>query len=292
MPELDFIRQDGEPLYPKTLWNRPVSRVGAGRLLIPGGHSGDMSLPTAIYQAAMASGAGECVVALPDVLTKLLGGTPATTFVASSPSGSLGREALGRLLELSEEADAVLIGASLSNNSHTTILVEKFLQEANRPTVIFGEGILALQHHPGFITQNQSSLIIATMPEMFKLAGSLQIPIHIRRDGGLLNKLEIVHTIAEQSNCAYVVYGTEIIVCVNSELIVTPINYQLSQLPAIYYGVMSTFWVQNIKRPIEGLATAAYVLREAAGAIGSEGRPSLNALTAAIKTVLETTAIT
>ena len=144
MPELDFIRQDGEPLYPKTLWNRPVSRVGAGRLLIPGGHSGDMSLPTAIYQAAMASGAGECVVALPDVLTKLLGGTPATTFVASSPSGSLGREALGRLLELSEEADAVLIGASLSNNSHTTILVEKFLQEANRPTVIFGEGILLI----------------------------------------------------------------------------------------------------------------------------------------------------
>ena len=63
-----FDRQDGAPLYPKILYNRPVTRSGAGRLLAIGGHTGEFSLPTALYGFAMAGGAGECVVALPDRL--------------------------------------------------------------------------------------------------------------------------------------------------------------------------------------------------------------------------------
>src|SRR4051812_44492732 len=119
MPDLPkFVRQDGDPLYPKILYNRPVTRHGAGRLLVVGGHSGEFSLPTAVYQLALAAGVGDCQVVLPDSLLKFIGGLPGTNFVPSSPSGSLGSEALGRIVELSEEADAVAIGASLSNNSH------------------------------------------------------------------------------------------------------------------------------------------------------------------------------
>src|SRR3954469_20037555 len=102
---VQFTRQDADPLYPKVLYNRPITRSGGGRLLIVGGHSGEFSLPTAIHQFAVAAGVGEAVAVLPDNLAKFLGGAPGTAFAASSTSGSLGREALGRILELSEESD-------------------------------------------------------------------------------------------------------------------------------------------------------------------------------------------
>jgi hypothetical protein len=256
-----FVRQDDQPLYPKILYNRPVTRAGAGRLLVVGGHSGEFSLPTAIHQLSLAAGVGECRVILPDTLAKLLGGAPGTVFGPSNPSGSLGTEALGRILGLSEEADAVLVGASLSNNSSTAILVEHLLAA---------------------VTGNPEVLVVLTMAEVFKLCGSLHIPIHIRDGAGLINKLEIIQNLAAASRCSYAVYGSEIVIAAGGELIVTPINYRLALVPALFYSVLSTFWLQNPTDRRAGLATGAYVIRAASGHLGATDRPAVGDLAAAL----------
>ena len=49
------MRQEGDPAFPKILWNRPVSRAGGGRLLLAGGHTGNLSLPQVVYGAAKAA---------------------------------------------------------------------------------------------------------------------------------------------------------------------------------------------------------------------------------------------
>lgn len=281
-----FIRQDDLPLYPHILYNRPVTRRGAGRLLVPGGHSGELSLPAAMQQLSIATGVGECIVALPDVLAKFIGGTPSTTFVASSPSGSLGSEALGRLLQLSEDADAVALGASLSNNSHTAILVERLIQELERPAILFADALVALQHHATRFTERPGTLVILTMPEVFKLCSALGIHIQIRRDGGLLNKLEIVRGLAAASRCHYAVYGSEIIMAAGEELIVTPTNYRLGLLPAAYWAVLGTFWMQNPTRRREGLATGSYVLGHISRELGDTGRSSVTDIAKAITQLL------
>jgi len=281
-----FIRQDQEPLYPRVLYNRPVTRQGAGRLLVIGGHSGEFSLPTAVHQLALAAGVGECRAVLPESLVKFVGGAPGTTFVAASPSGSLGTEALGRILELAEEADAMALGASLSSNSHTAILMERVLQEAPTPVVLFGDALTALAHHSRRFTERENCLVVATMPEMFRLAGHLGVAISIRRDGGLINKLEIIRDIAAASKCSYAVYGTEIITAAAGELVVTPVNYRLSLLPAAYYGVFATTWLQNRTRPQEGLATGAYILREASLDIGQTTTPTVADMAAKIQLAL------
>jgi hypothetical protein len=237
-----FVRQDDQPLYPKILYNRPVTRAGAGRLLVVGGHSGEFSLPTAIHQLSLAAGVGECRVILPDTLAKLLGGAPGTVFGPSNPSGSLGTEALGRILGLSEEADAVLVGA----------------------------------------TGNPEVLVVLTMAEVFKLCGSLHIPIHIRDGAGLINKLEIIQNLAAASRCSYAVYGSEIVIAAGGELIVTPINYRLALVPALFYSVLSTFWLQNPTDRRAGLATGAYVIRAASGHLGATDRPAVGDLAAAL----------
>ena len=283
-----FERQSQELLYPKVLWNRPVSRLGAGRLLLPGGHSGEFSLVTGIHQVAAASGAGEAVAALPDSLVKILGGAPNTTFVASSPSGSLGREALAGLVELSEDADAILIGANLSNNSLTTILIERLMAETQRPIIAFADALVSLQHNLKGLAESPGNLLIVTMPEVFKLAAALGVAITIRRDGGILNKLEIIRDVAAASKCDYVVYGSEIIISVDSKLGISTLNSRLSQLPAMIYGTLSVFWTQNSKQRYEGLMTGAYVLGQVSEIIFNDPkrRPSLTDGTVALRQVL------
>jgi NAD(P)H-hydrate repair Nnr-like enzyme with NAD(P)H-hydrate dehydratase domain len=281
-----FTRQTDQPLYPKVLYNRPITRAGGGRLLIVGGHSGEFSLPTAVHQFAMAAGIGECTVVMPDVLAKFLQGAPGTAFAASSTSGSLGREALGRILELSEEMDAVAIGASLSNNSNTAMLVEKLITEVRRPLIVFDEGLVAQRQNIRAITDNPDALIIATMAEVFKLCGALDVGIQIRPGAGLINKLEIIQDLAAAGACAYVVYGTEIVVAAGAELIVTPLNYRLSLTPALFYGTLSTFWLQNRSNPTAGLATGAYLIAKAGEGLGETGRPSASGLADALAKAL------
>lgn len=255
--------------------------------MIVGGHSGEFSLPTAIHQFATAAGIGEATAVLPDSLAKFLGGAPGTTFAASSTSGSLGREALGRILELSEEADAVAIGGSLSNNSNTAILIERLIAEIDRPVIVFDEGLVALRQNIAAITDNPRALVIATMAEMFKLAGSLGVAINIRPGGGLINKLEIIQNIAAASRCAYAVYGTELVVASGADLIVTPLNYRLALTPALFYGVLSTFWLQNFTNPTAGLATGAYLIAQAGADLGNNGTPTATGLTKALARALK-----
>jgi NAD(P)H-hydrate repair Nnr-like enzyme with NAD(P)H-hydrate dehydratase domain len=283
----EFIRQTDEPLFPKVLYNRPITRMGGGRLLIVGGHTGEFSLPTAVHQFAVAAGVGEATAVLPDNLAKFLGGAPGTAFAASSTSGSLGREALGRILELSEDADAVAIGASLSNNSNTAMLTERLAQEIERPLIIFDEAISALRQNITAVTNNPHALIILTMPEVFKLCGALGIAINIRQGAGLINKLEIIQDLAAESRCAYAVYGTEIIVAAGADLIVTPTNYRLSLTPALFYGVLSTFWLQNKSNPTAGLATGAFLIAKTGAGLGDTERPSAGDLAKALSTALK-----
>ena len=283
MADLTYARQDETPLYPKILLNRPVSRSGAGRLLLVGGHSGDFSLPTNIYQVAMASGLGECTVVLPDSLLKLLGGMSATVFAPSSPSGSLGTAARGQILELAEESDVVAIGGNLSNNSETSILIEHLLGDIQRPVMVYDDALSIIDHNTSLITNRTTTVVVTTMPEMFKLAKTLRVPITIRRDGGIINKLEIVRDIAVASSCDYVVYGSETIVSAGGKLGFTPANYRLSLVPALIYGVIATFFTQNPKVRFEGLMTAAYVINQIGKSLDAVKRPSITNLTEALR---------
>ena len=282
----EYVSQSGSPLYPNILYNRPLTRNAGATLLIVGGHSGEFSMPTAIHQLATAAGIGQCKVILPDRLVSLLGGAPDTYFVPSSTSGSLGREALGRILELEEDADGTAIGASLSNNSNTTILVEKLITSLTRPVIVFDEGLTALGRNSSVVTDNPDALLILTMAEVFKLAGHLTIPIRIRTGGGLINKLEIIQDLTAASRCTYAIFGTEIITASGSDITVTPINYRLSLLPAMFYGVLSTFWLQNSQSRTRGLVTGAYVISEAGQSLSEASRPAVADMAKAVERVL------
>lgn len=258
-----FTRQTDEPLYPKALWNRPVARSAGGRILIAGGHRSDFSLPTAAYQMAMAAGVGQATVALPDVLRPLLAGAPDVEFLPSSPSGSLGRAALGQLVELAGDSGAAVL-AGLSNNSETTILAEGLVRETHRSAIVVGEAAETLKHVLADLAAAPDTLFILSLSQLFKLANALELPTRVARTD-LAGRLEIIETIAAACRASFLIHGQELVAATAGQLILT----EAAELPeAALAGTAAAFWVQNPDHPV-ALATACYVLRRATGNAGS-----------------------
>lgn len=249
-------------MFPKILWNRPLSRGTAGRLLLVGGHREEFSQIQAVYQMALAAGAGECRVVLPDILQKLLADTPGTNFVPSSPSGSLGKGALAQILHLASECDAIAIGASLSNNSETVMLVESLLGKYDEPVIAFDQAPTLVKHRYRLIADRPNCLIVATMQQVFKLAGGLDIGLKIEPNPGVINKIEVMAQVAAHSQAGYLLTGRDMVAVADGQLSLTSADGPMDSLAAATAAVAAVFWLQNPASRFAGLTTAAYVLRE------------------------------
>ncbi len=257
-----FDRQSDEPLFPDIFWNRPTIKSRGGRLLVVGGHSGAFSLVQGIYQTAEAAGIGEVHAAMPDALRPLLRDAGFGIFLPSTVSGSLGRAALGELMSLADDHDAAVIGANLTTNSETGIMIESLLTRSDQPVVVTQEGINVMKFNPEAITGNPKALVVSTMNGLFDLAGNLHMPIAIRPRSGVMGKLEILHQLASISRCHYVVVDQEVLVSADGRLGLTPLHRALTPLPALPIGIQATMWLQHRAKPYEALMTGAYILRE------------------------------
>jgi hypothetical protein len=279
-----FVRQTDQPLYPDIFWSRPATAGRAGRLLIVGGQRHEFSLVQGIFQMAEAAGAGQVQAAMPDSLRPLLGSSGIGHFLPATGSGSLGRAATAELLQLAEDADALVVGANLTNNSETGILVETLIRQVDRSVIITEEAIGILKFHPDLITGNPQALVVTTMNGLFGLANHHHLPLAIRPNSGVLGKLEILHQLSSISKCSYFVFDREVLVSADGQLGLTPMARSLSTLPAAAIGLAATFWMQQRPRAFEALMTAAFVLGEVAG---SQEEPTTNNFAQRLRAVHE-----
>jgi len=272
-----------EPLFPKVLWNRPISKSSAGTLMIIGGHSKEFGDAQASYQFAVAAGAGRCKVVLPDALRQLLQGFDDTWFVLSSPSGSIGRGALGEIEHLLESADGLLIGPNLSNNSETAVVTEKLLSDTATPITVTADAVDSLAFHASVMVECEKCLLVVDMPQVFKLANALKIPLSVKPDRGLLGRVEIIKELSDKSKAAVVCFGSEVITAYNGRISATT---TLERVPgSLVAAVMATFWQQRQGDGFERLTTAAYVC--AAAGAQNEDKTSGQALAKATSRVVD-----
>lgn len=272
-----------EPLFPKVLWNRPISRGSAGTLMVIGGHSKEFGETQSAYQYAVAAGVGKCRVILPDALRNLLQGFDDTWFVASSPSGSIGRGAIADIDHNLQSADGVLIGPNLSNNSETAVVTEKLVGETTVPIAVTTDAVDSLVFHATAMTDCDKCLLVVDMPQIFKLASALGIALKVKADRGLLGRVEIVQQLAELSKASIICYGSEIIVACQGK---TSATTTLERVPAVVVAAVSAvFWQQRQGDSFERLTTAAYVC--AAASAQNEDNVSVQALAKSIEKVVD-----
>ena len=254
-----FERQGEKPLFPQVLWNRPVARGTAGRLLIVGGHRGDFSLPTTMHELSLAAGIGQATVVLPDALRSLLAGAPDVVFAPSSPAGSLGRLAQGEILELASRHDGVLL-SGLGNNSETILLTEALIQQYTGPLIISGSDLAHLSHQLPGLTQRQNLLLVLTWPELLRLAGRLGQGLQLNQSD-LSAKLNILKIIVDQGACSYLAVGPELIASADVPTVTAAPGSTINLAAVI--ATAAAFWVQVPSQPAAAVTTAAFILSQA-----------------------------
>jgi NAD(P)H-hydrate repair Nnr-like enzyme with NAD(P)H-hydrate dehydratase domain len=257
-------RQEDKPLFPDIFWNRPTLKSRGGRLLVVGGHKHEFALIQGIYQLAEAAGAGYVQAAMPDTLRRLFPSADFGYFLPSTASGSLGRASLGELQHLAAENDGVILGANLTNNAETGILIESLLRQLENTVIITEETINILKFNPDLITGNPHAVVVTTMPGLFNLANNHHLPLAIRPNSGVIGKLEILRQLVEISRCRYLVFDREVMVAADGQLSLTPLAEPLSDQPAIPVALAAVMAIQNPSRPFQALTTAAYLSREIA----------------------------
>jgi hypothetical protein len=259
-----FLKQTDEALFPKILWNRPANRRQAGRILVVGGHTGHFSGLQASFAAAEASGIGECRLAVPTSLRAALASFAIAEFMPATPSGSLATLAVGPVLEFAREFDAILIGPDLGQNSETTILLESILLKSEIPVIIVADALTSLKHNPRSYIDRPQTLVVATLPELFRIAGALAIPLTVRTDTGLMGRTDLITSVTKDWAADWLIYGFEIIAGQGAEHSITPLELDFSHYSALTAAVAGTFWLQQRQDKFAALTSAGFILRQAA----------------------------
>lgn len=257
-PEFWHKQQAGKPLFPQLEWSRPENRQTAGKLLIVGGNLHGFAAPAEAYSESIAAGIGMSRVLLPSAIQKVVGPSVENgEFAASTPSGSFSQRALVEVLDWSKWSDGVLFAGDLGRNSETAIMVEKFLQKCEEPTIITKDAIDYVVSLPMSALERPNTTLVPSFSQLQRLgiAGKFASPLTFNMD--LLRLVDWLHIFTERFAPHIIVkHLNHIFVGVNGEVSST----KLSQDVPIWRLKIATYaavwWIQNPSKPFEGMTAS------------------------------------
>lgn len=254
-------KQSDKVLYGDILWSRPVRRTG--RILLVGGHRDGFAELQKLYQGFEKAQVAECQLALPDKLSKLVGNLEGVNLLASTPSGSIARDALSELVYLSNESDLVSLGPDLSNNSETILTAQRLIAQTRASILIPPQSTEQLLSEAGQWKNKDNLLLFVNQKQLYKLAIKLSANVTIPLQASNDSTAQISLAISKE-------YAPSIVVLTADSAIVTvngkaSINKTKTNDTGNLVGLLSTFWLQNPSKRYEALTSAVFVHNGAAG---------------------------
>ncbi|MEX0668115.1 MAG: hypothetical protein WD061_00025 [Candidatus Saccharimonadales bacterium] len=243
------LKQSNQPLFEDILWNQPVSRAISGNLLIIGGHSEEFKLTQSIFMQASKN--CQTKVILPDRIRRLIGPVDNGIYVASTPSGSIARNAQEEILAAINDSDCLLLSADLSQNSETVGLIETILHESEKPVIITEEILLSLFHNLEAISK--SALIISSPNGLSELANKLHVPIYVKTPD-LQKELKLLEALSEKLDMPLVSISDNIVISYQDQISITP-NKQVDLSKLI--ADISVFYMQH-ENKFKAVTTAVF----------------------------------
>lgn len=263
-PEFWHKQVAAKPLFPHLLWSRPENRQQAGKLLIVGGNLYGFSAPAEAYTESLKAGIGASRVLLPSAIQKVVGPSIENgEFAASTPSGSFSQRALVELLDWCKWADGVLFAGDLGRNSETAIMVEKFLQKCEAPTVITKDAIDYLVSLPQAALERPNTTIVPSFSQLQRLgtAARFEKPLTFSMD--LLRIVEWLHLFTERFAPHIVVKHLDyVFTAVHGEVSTTKLADDLPIWRLKTATHAAVWWIQNTAKPFEALTTAVHEVAE------------------------------
>lgn len=190
-----------------------------GHILVVAGSRGMTGAAVLASTAVLKSGAGIAVLAVPESLHDVLEmklTEVMTRPVAEQKPGVFGLSALESLLELSKQADAILIGPGLGRDAETMQLVRDFCARVDKPLLLDADAIFAYREVAASLAEFKHIPILT--PHLGEMAGLLGITVSELK-GALL---EITREAAREYHAVFVVKSEcTIIVYPNGQTFVT-----------------------------------------------------------------------
>ena len=218
-------QQPTTPLFPNIEWQKPEQRSLAGKLLIVGGNAHGFAAVAQAYQDALAAGAGECRVVLPDALKKAIDPLALDcVYVPTNPSGGITKDALPALKAAAAWADALLFIGDAGRNSETAIVYEQLLQAfPDKLAILTRDAVDLTKSLWPELLQRESVVFIATFAQLQKMFQAVYYPRTLLFSMQLTNVVESLHKFT-------VTYPATLVVFHQNQLIVAKAA-QISSTP-------------------------------------------------------------
>ncbi|MDQ1239391.1 MAG: ADP-dependent NAD(P)H-hydrate dehydratase / NAD(P)H-hydrate epimerase [Thermodesulfobacteriota bacterium] len=176
-PPKAILYQDSDIREYVRIRSNPTNHKGTfGHLLIVGGSPGKTGAPALAARAGSLIGAGLVTVAVAASLNSILEVKLTEEMTELLPEtaipGYVSREAVRRVLELSQGKRCVVVGPGMSNNTDVAGLLIEFLEEYSGWVVIDADGLNALSGNLDALKQTHASVVLTPHPgELSRLTG-------------------------------------------------------------------------------------------------------------------------
>jgi NAD(P)H-hydrate repair Nnr-like enzyme with NAD(P)H-hydrate dehydratase domain len=213
-----------KPLFPDIEWQRPEQKALRGKLLIIGGNKLGFAAVAQAYNDALAAGAGECRVILPDALKPVIDKQAFDClFVPSNPSGGMSKDALQTLQAASAWADTLLLIGDAGRNSETAITLEALLTKSDKLALITRDAVDLLRANTPQLLQRDKTVLIITLAQLQKIFQAVYYPKTILFSMSLMALVEALHKFTITYPVTLVVFHqNQLVVASNGRVSTTP----------------------------------------------------------------------
>lgn len=179
MQQFSYWQQQdpAKPLYPDTEWNKPEQRNLRGTLGIIGGNKLSFAGVAEAYSTALAAGAGEVKVLLPDALRKTI--PPIITeavFAPNNTSGSLSRDALADMQTLGAWSSGILLAGDAGRSSETAIVYDDFIGSYNQWITLTRDSADLVRRSAPLMVERPQTLYVISFAQLQKLFQDVYYP--------------------------------------------------------------------------------------------------------------------
>lgn len=226
-----------KPLFADIEWSRPEQKNQAGRLAIIGGNKlGFVAVATA-YQEALALGAGQVRVILPDALKPAI---PATildaVYVPSNPSGGMAQGGAGQVSAALTWSDHGLLIGDAGRNSETAMIYESLLA-TDRPLTITRDAVDLLKNVAPSMVERPHTTLVLSFAQLQKLFQAVYYPKMLSFSMQLSLLVDTIHKFTTTYPCCVVSYHQSQLIISQGGMVVTQ---ELDDPMLIWRGSIAT----------------------------------------------------
>lgn len=248
----------GTPLFPDIEWSKPEQKSQAGKLGIIGGNKLGFAGVAEAYSTALATGAGNIRVLLPDVLRKTIPSAITDAIYApTNPSGSLSNDAITEMNAMAEWANSVLLIGDAGRSGETAVVYEQFIQKYSGQLVVTRDAIDLVKNSAELLVERPNTVLIASFAQLQKIFQAVYYPKVLTFSMQLTNLIEAVHKFT-------ITYPVTVVVLHKDHLVIATNGQVTSQVwnspMMIWRGSVAAkaaaYWLWSPSKPLEAITSS------------------------------------